>query len=481
MGEIVPLVLEEQQLCEEFFHLHIQDESKRSGGGDGSGESDKGGDGGGEGGGDDGGGDDEVREKQQQHQHLEVQTPLRTPRRATTHTPRPRERKQPSRLSTVSHQPQIHPLLHDLLNVMFNGLDDAIHTMMQAGYKQDALCVVALFCICRVVLSNVLRWSFVELVPATMHVVVPLAHIYVVALCIHVCLVGSHVCTMHSNSTVALVVLSGLSQQVASESTFLFQLFGKCYVYAKRLYDSYIDSVVDAVMTAQVKKKDGCGILPFVSSFSRLVRDSEAVGAKEECHSLLDKAYLRLLGAIFDRVQEIAADAKEPDVILFENFHNLYDQLSRLKIDSLKQYRADAQEKYRTHITRFVQSVLGRPMERLSSFFEGVEQLIRQGTAPQDVGYYSEFNKQQLRAIIKLYPGKEVKKGLESTYKRVQKQLCTEENLLVVVWRSIQEEFVRLHAHFEELIAKCYPNSNIRLEFEVEDLLQYFASIAERS
>lgn len=62
----------------------------------------------------------------------------------------------------------------------------------------------------------------------------------------------------------------------------------------------------------------------------------------------------------------------------------------------------------------------------------------------------------------------------------MQKLLSAEENLLVVVWRSIQSEFVALHSHLEALIAKCYPDSHIRLEFEVQDLLQYFSNIAER-
>jgi hypothetical protein len=42
------------------------------------------------------------------------------------------------------------------------------------------------------------------------------------------------------------------------------------------------------------------------------------------------------------------------------------DLLSRLKVDSLKEYRAIAQEKYRQYLGLYVKGVLGQPLENLS-------------------------------------------------------------------------------------------------------------------
>ena len=64
-------------------------------------------------------------------------------------------------------------------------------------------------------------------------------------------------------------------------------------------------------------------------------------------------------------------------------------------------------------------------------------------------------------------------------YKRVERQLCHEENLQVVVWRSIHEEFIRLYQRFSDLISKCYPGSGIKLEFDMSDLQEYFDLIAK--
>lgn len=77
------------------------------------------------------------------------------------------------------------------------------------------------------------------------------------------------------------------------------------------------------------------------------------------------------------------------------------------------------------------------PLSRIVSsapqhFFEGVEARVAQGVREEEVSYHLAFNKQELRKVIKEYPGKEVKKGLDNLYKKVDKHLCEEESLLQV-------------------------------------------------
>lgn len=43
------------------------------------------------------------------------------------------------------------------------------------------------------------------------------------------------------------------------------------------------------------------------------------------------------------------------------------------------------------------------------------------------------FSKQELRKVTKEYHGREVKKGLDHLYKKVEKHLSDEENLLQVI------------------------------------------------
>jgi len=49
-----------------------------------------------------------------------------------------------------------------------------------------------------------------------------------------------------------------------------------------------------------------------------------------------------------------------------------------------------------------------------------------------EIGYQMAFSRNELKRVIKEYPSKEVKKGLDALYKKVEKHLSEEENLLQV-------------------------------------------------
>lgn len=65
-------------------------------------------------------------------------------------------------------------------------------------------------------------------------------------------------------------------------------------------------------------------------------------------------------------------------------------------------------------------------------FFEGVQAKVGAGVKESEISYQMAFSKQELRRVVKEYPAREVKKGLENLYRKVEKHLCEEENLLQV-------------------------------------------------
>lgn len=60
----------------------------------------------------------------------------------------------------------------------------------------------------------------------------------------------------------------------------------------------------------------------------------------------------------------------------------------------------------------------------------------------------------------------------------MEKHLSEEGNLLQVVWRAMQEEFIRQYKNLEDLIQQCYPGAMVTLEFTIQDILQFFSDIA---
>lgn len=209
----------------------------------------------------------------------------------------------------------------------------------------------------------------------------------------------------------------------------------------------------------------------------------------------------------------------------------MYSETRARKIPSLDVYVKQAKASYDLNLSTYCKVVIRRPFGKLlvsirrvcsrrkwnrkvspltilQEFFEGIENLLKT-QAPEEISFNLSYSKTALKEVAKKYPGKEVKtrervgwvdgwvdgqsarksltplhlkvrKGLEALYRRVDKHFTEEEGsgqLLQVVWRGIQEEVVRQLRRYEELIAKCYKNFGVQLEFTVEEILMHFSEL----
>uniref|UniRef100_A0A8C6ZWZ0 Exocyst complex component 1 n=1 Tax=Nothoprocta perdicaria TaxID=30464 RepID=A0A8C6ZWZ0_NOTPE len=285
------------------------------------------------------------------------------------------------------------------------------------------------------------------------------------------------------NSLYMLVKMSHhvWTAQNVDPASFLSTTLGNVLVTVKRNFDKCISNQMKQMDEVKISKKSKVGILPFVAEFEEFAGLAESIFKNAERRGDLDKAYIKLIRAVFVSVEKVANESQKTprDVVMMENFHHIFATLSRLKISCLESEKKEAKQKYTDHLQSYVIYSLGQPLEKLNHFFEGVEARVAQGIREEEVSYQLAFNKQELRKVIKEYPGKEVKKGLDNLYKKVDKHLCEEENLLQVVWHSMQDEFIRQYKHFEGLIARCYPGSGITMEFTIQDILDYCSSIAQ--
>ncbi|XP_052078760.1 exocyst complex component 1-like isoform X1 [Mytilus californianus] len=282
----------------------------------------------------------------------------------------------------------------------------------------------------------------------------------------------------------SMYMLVRMSQHVNNAQdagSFLSVTFASCLVKIKRNFDKFIQNQIAAIEDYKVQKKSRCGIIGFVHNFGEFASQAESIFKGSDRHTHLDKSYSALVKVVFQQIDRVSTEhGKTPrEVVMLENFHHMGSVLSQLKIPCLDGDRKEAKQVYQDNLSVYTTNLLGRPLEKIQVFFEGVESKIASGVKPEEVGYQLAFSKQELRKVIKEYSGKEVKKGLDHVYKKVEKHLCEEENLLQVVWFSMQEEFIKQIKHYEDLINKCYPDSGISLSFSVTDVLQFFSEIAQ--
>ncbi|XP_046670906.1 exocyst complex component 1 isoform X2 [Homalodisca vitripennis] len=285
------------------------------------------------------------------------------------------------------------------------------------------------------------------------------------------------------DSIYCMYALVRFSQHVMSAQdtgSFLSMTFGSVLVQVKRNYDRYMQAQLRSIHESKVNRKSKCGILPFVANFEEFANHAELIFKDTERRGDLDKWYIKLGTAMFEVIPSVAADHhKTPsEVVKMENFHHMFSLLSQLKISVLDAHKKEAKQKYNDALKAYVTRYFGRPLEKLNQFFDGVQVKVAQGVKESEISYQMAFSKQELRKVIREYPGREVRKGLNDLYKKVEKHLCEEENLLQVVWRAMQEEFIQQYKYIENLIQRCYPGSMITLDFSIEDILQFFSEIA---
>ncbi|KAH8246015.1 hypothetical protein KR026_006889 [Drosophila bipectinata] len=284
------------------------------------------------------------------------------------------------------------------------------------------------------------------------------------------------------DSFYSLYVLVRLTQHVMSAQdthSFLSMTFASALVQVKRNFDRFMQQQLQSIREAKLHKRSKA-ILPYVENFENFAQTAEGIFRKSDRRTDMEKWYLQLVNAIFEGIHLHSQEhPKTPSqVVRMENYHHMYALLAQLKVPGLDALKKDAKTRYTEALKAYVTQYFGRPLEKLNQFFEGVQQKVAQGVKETEISYQMAFSKQELRKVIAQYPAREVKKGLENLYKKVEKHLSEEENLLQVVWRAMQEEFIAQYNYLEERIQKCYAGAMINLEFNIQDILNFFSDIA---
>ncbi|TPX31547.1 hypothetical protein SmJEL517_g05166 [Synchytrium microbalum] len=256
------------------------------------------------------------------------------------------------------------------------------------------------------------------------------------------------------------------------------------------MFSRFVDDQIRAIDDSKVSRRRA-GVLPSFKVFPNFVDRMENLLERSEggARSVVASAYERIVKAMFDALDTVgkaaardaasAADDKEQlnaHILTIENMHYFSQEIKARRVTFLDTFLKQARTTYDANLNAYVKVVIRKPLGKLLEFFEGIEQALKTA-APEEVSYRVQFNKNALKDVIKKYPGKEIKKGLEALYKRVDKHFSEELGLLPVVWRATQEEVLRRLRWFEELIVRCYPESGVRLDISIDDVLPDIGSL----
>ncbi|KAI8990352.1 exocyst complex component Sec3-domain-containing protein [Pilobolus umbonatus] len=299
-----------------------------------------------------------------------------------------------------------------------------------------------------------------------------------------------------SDSTQAVSMLASIENEQfkweMSDQEFVLTVCKSLYQRLNRMFDNFIAEQVRIIEETKVSSKKRRGILSFFRTFPYFAMRMETaainVQPESETRTIVSNAYEKIIHSMMASLDSIARESDQTGddkeqlnatIMYIENMHHMYHTLRTNKLHVLEKWIKHAKTQYDNSLNAYIRVIIRRPLGRLLEFFEGVENMMRTNT-PEEVSFHMNYNKTQLRKVISMYPAKEIKKSLEQLYKRVDKHFSEEEGLLQVVWRGIQEEFIRQHEKMEDLIYKCYHDAGAHLEFTIQDLLGMMSELARK-
>lgn len=117
-------------------------------------------------------------------------------------------------------------------------------------------------------------------------------------------------------------------------------------------------------------------------------------------------------------------------------------------------------------------------MVRKQDYVESLEVLQRSGT--EDISTRHSHSKSVFKKILGNHDGKEIKRGIETLRKRVDKHfgdsddpvLCA--RLLEKILDRLEAEYIDAHKRAQKLLLTVYKDQGLELEFMVQDVQTAF-------
>lgn len=234
-------------------------------------------------------------------------------------------------------------------------------------------------------------------------------------------------------------------------------------------FKKFVDEQIRAIEETKVKIKKRKGVIGFVRVFPNFSTAVEnmlaAVGVSDDVTSpttagggvsgigvrrTVDREYERIIKTMFDSLKIIArenpaigaaaaaaAAATDPEdkealnfhILLIENMNYFLEEVDSRPTSStalrgrdvLEDARAQAAQELDEHLSLYLSAVMRRPLGKLLETLENIEAQLAAGRSPSSVAAQPSNSKQAFNRVLGSYDGREVRKGIETLRRRVEK------------------------------------------------------------
>ena len=282
------------------------------------------------------------------------------------------------------------------------------------------------------------------------------------------------------------------------------------------LFHRFVDEQIRGIEETKVKIKKRKGVISFMRVFpgfmnaveGMLPEPTSATGHHEslEIRFIINEAYTKINKAMFESLNFIAKEnpgatgqgsggtgavSGDPEdkealnyhILIIENMHHYAEEVETRDNVVLEEWRQKAEHEYFHHMKQYADSVIRRPLGKLLDFIESTESLINSTEGNYtSIASRPSHSKSTARKIVSGYDLKEIRKGVETLKKRVEKHFGDADDpgvgksLVLKVYSECSARYSDAHDRLKNIIDKVYDGqaSGLELEWRKEEVVTIF-------
>ncbi|KAL8803419.1 MAG: hypothetical protein Q9223_006317 [Gallowayella weberi] len=297
---------------------------------------------------------------------------------------------------------------------------------------------------------------------------------------------------------------SKLSEFEDTNQEYLTQTVGRVHDRLITVFNRFVDEQIRGIEDTKVKIKKRKGVISFMKTFPIFSLAIEAMLpplTQLPIRTHVDEAYRNINRAMFESLKFIAKEtpaATQPmaaggdpedkealnyHILLIENMNHYIEELYAKDNRVLSEWKVQAQREMTEHMDLYLAAVLRRPLGKLLDFLESAEMLL--ATLPPDQSppliatTRASHSRAVLKKVLAVYDAKEVRKGIETLKKRVEKHfgeaddVSLSRGLVGTVLRECEGKYLGVGERTRKLVREVYEGS-VEVEWRDEDVVGAF-------
>jgi hypothetical protein len=210
------------------------------------------------------------------------------------------------------------------------------------------------------------------------------------------------------------------------------------------MFNRFLDEQIRAIEDTKVKIKKRKGVIAFIRIFPSFSISLETMltGADNlDVRDTVNAAYVRINKTMFESLKVIAREnptvqpgqamgdpedkeALNYQILLIENMNHYLEEVDSRNNIVLEEWKDKAKEELDEHMNLYLNAVIRRPLGKLLDFLESTEALLvalPPGQTPASIATRASHSRGTFKKLLAGYDGREIRKGIESLKKRVEK------------------------------------------------------------